>query len=87
MLPEILVISFGAIFVAALRWLLTVESTGSDDSPRRKFYGQESDEYLYSINPATGLPMTGLVDVAGNLNGSSSTSENIRRSTYGIHHH
>ena len=39
------------------------------------------------INPATGLPMTGLVDVAGNLYGSSSTSDYEHISAYDPHHH
>ena len=67
MLAEILAIFFGAIFVAAFRWLLTVESTKSDvPKSDGSSSGIFSDPFGYGINPSTGSLMTGpLVDIQG----------------------
>ncbi len=72
MLAEILAIFFGAIFVAAFRWLLTVESTKSD-APKSEgsSSGIFSDSFGDGINPSTGLRMNGLLDSGGNAFGAS----------------
>ena len=72
MLAEILAIFFGAIFVAAFRWLLTVESTKSDvrktDDSASQIY---PDFHDFEFNPSTGLPMIGSFDTDGNAFGMS----------------
>lgn len=73
----LIIIIFGVIFAAGFSWLMTVESTNTDQ-PKRK----ETDALEFDwINPATGLLIIdgpGGVDTGGNPIGQSSSS---------LHHH
>jgi hypothetical protein len=59
----LIIVFFGHIFAAGFNWLMSVESTNTDEPKRKK-----SDVGEYTIyNPSTGLPMRGGVDSSGHL--------------------
>jgi len=58
----LIIVFFGVIFAAGFSWLMSVESTNTDKPKRKK-------DALY--NPATGFPMVGGLDTAGNPFGIS----------------
>jgi hypothetical protein len=61
----LIIIFFGVIFAAGFSWLMTVESTNTDQpKPKKTVFGPPA-----FINPTTGLPMVGGVDSVGNLLG------------------
>ena len=69
----LIIIFFGVIFAAGFSWLMTVESTNTDQPKRQK---TASLEHTYT-NPTTGLPMIGGlggVDTGGYLLGQSISS-------------
>jgi len=73
-----ILVFYGIFFVAALRWILTVESSSTNSQKLKDSKNLHSNDLTEvdhaRVNPATGLPMVGLFDVNGNPFGHSSTS-------------